>query len=157
MALMSRKVDYALLILSFLHGKPEGKCAREAADHFGLSRAFVANILKELCQKGFVTSHRGARGGYLLLRSLHQVSLAELMEALDETFHLAECTRPEPGDGCCFTSICPVRTPIAEVHRRVSEVLRRVTLAELFGPGLPSPTVARGIELVLCEGPATAR
>src|SRR5262249_10900897 len=45
MTLMSRKVDYALLILCHLHRLPAGACAREIATRFRLSRAFVANIL----------------------------------------------------------------------------------------------------------------
>jgi Rrf2 family protein len=151
MALMSRKVDYALLILSYLHRHPEGKCARATAEHFGLSRAFVANILKELCQKGFVVSHRGARGGYVLHRPLERVSLAELMEALDDTFYLTECTREPAGAGCCFVDVCPVRDPIAEVHRRVAEVLRKVTLAELFEGGLPPPDTERLEDFALTE------
>ena len=73
MTLLSRKADYALLILSFLHQRPEGENARAIAEKFGLSRPFVANILKELCQKGFVTSHRGVRGGYVLKRSAEAV------------------------------------------------------------------------------------
>src|SRR5260221_11481018 len=93
MALMSRKVDYALLILSHLHGKREGACAREIADRFGLSRSFVANILKDICHKGFVTSHRGVKGGYILQRPAEDVSLADLMDALDDRFHLAEINK----------------------------------------------------------------
>ena len=68
MTLLSRKADYALLILSHLHRRPEGATARAIADKFELSRAFVANILKELCNKGFVVSHRGVKGGYSLGR-----------------------------------------------------------------------------------------
>src|SRR5437588_11885132 len=113
MALMSRKVDYALLILSHLHRKREGACAREIADRFGLSRSFVANILKELCHKGFVASHRGVKGGYVTLRRAEQVSLAELMDALDGSFRLAECTQMIPSDGCSLVCTCPVRGPVA--------------------------------------------
>ena len=53
MTLMSRKVDYALLILSFLDQKAEGGCAREIADRYGLSKGFVANILSvaESCRQ----------------------------------------------------------------------------------------------------------
>src|SRR5258708_6515364 len=92
MSLMSRKVDYALLILSFLDHNREGGCAREIAGRYGLSKGFVANILKELCSKGFVASHRGVKGGYVMRRPAESISLAELMDALDEPFHLAECT-----------------------------------------------------------------
>jgi Rrf2 family protein len=135
MTLLNRKVDYALLILSYLHQRTEGGSAREIADRFELSRAFVANILKLLCGKGFVTSHRGVKGGYVLERSAEEVTLAELMEALDDSFHLAECNKmsaAEP-DLCSLTHICPVRNAIGEVHRRIREVLGKVTLAEIFG------------------------
>ena len=58
-SLLKRKVDYSLLILYYLSQRTAGGCAREIAGRFGLSRGFVANILKELCRKGFVASHRG--------------------------------------------------------------------------------------------------
>jgi len=139
MTLISRKVDYALLILSHLHREAAGASAREIADCYGLSRAFVANILKELCQKGFVTSYRGVRGGYVLQRPAEAITLAGLMDALEDQFHLAECNKIEPEEACSLTSICPVRGPLAEVHRRVREVLRSVNLAELFSPGGLAP------------------
>ena len=132
MTLMSRKVDYSLLILAYLDRKAEGGCAREIADRYGLSKGFVANILKELCHKGFVASHRGVKGGYVLCRSVEDINLAELMEALDDGFHLAECNKA--ADPCSLASLCPVKGAISEVHRRIRDVLREVTLAELFRP-----------------------
>jgi DNA-binding IscR family transcriptional regulator len=96
MALLNRKVDYALLILSYLHHTPEGGCARALAGRFGLSRAFVANILKALCRKGFVASHRGVKGGYLLRPEAGGRTLAELMDSLGDPFSLAECNREAP-------------------------------------------------------------
>src|SRR5438093_3607463 len=107
MTLMSRKVDYALLILAYLDRKTEGGCAREIADRYELSKGFVANILKELCHKGFVASHRGVNGGYVMRRPAEEISLADLMEALDEAFHLAECTRPgDAGNTCTVAAVC---------------------------------------------------
>ena len=145
MTLLNRKVDYALLILSYLSRQTGGGCAREIAGKFGLSRAFVANILKELCHKGFVTSHRGVKGGYVLQRSPEQVNLAELMDALDESFRFAECNHLIPDDGCSLVNVCPVRGPIAEVHQRLSKVLQNVTLAELFRPAFPSDSLQIGV------------
>ena len=80
MTLLSRKADYALLILSFLYQRKEGGTAHVIADQFDLSRPFVANILKELCAKGFLTSRRGVKGGYSLARDVATISLAELLE-----------------------------------------------------------------------------
>jgi Rrf2 family protein len=134
MALMSRKVDYALLILSYLDRHAEGGCARAIADCFNLSRGFVANILKQLCHKGFVAGRRGVKGGYLLRLNLADTSLSDLMGALDNPVALAECN----GDVCPLASLCPVRGPVAEVHRRICAVLRGVTLAELVRPKTPA-------------------
>jgi Rrf2 family cysteine metabolism transcriptional repressor len=147
MSLMSRKVDYALLILSYLHQKREGGCAREVADRYGLSKGFVANILKELCAKGLVASHRGVKGGYVLRRPAEEVRLADLMEALDDPFHLAECTRPH-ADPCVISPACPVRHAVGEVHARIRDLLREITLAELFRPREPAATTTQyGLEL----------
>jgi len=134
MTLLNRKVDYALVILSYLDKKRDGACAREIADCYGLSKGFVANILKVLCARGFVASHRGVKGGYFLLRASEDVNLAELMDALDESFNLAECTRTSEATPCTMSAICPVRGAIHEVHRRIRDVLRTVTLAEVFRP-----------------------
>jgi len=134
MTLMSRKVDYALVILSYLDKNRDGACAREIADRYGLSKGFVANILKLLCAKGFVASHRGVKGGYHLVRDSEEINLAELMETLDDSFNLAECTKLGDGVPCTLSDICPIRGAIHDVHRRIREVLRTVTLAEVFRP-----------------------
>jgi len=67
--------------LSHLHEHRVGGSAREIAVRFGLSRSFVANILKELCHKGFVSSHRGVNGGYVIDPGASAVSLADFIAA----------------------------------------------------------------------------
>ncbi len=155
MTLLPRKVDYALLILWYLHHRPEGACARTIALRFRLSPAFVANILKELCQKQFVASQRGVKGGYRLQRPAAELALADLMEALDDTFQLTECCTPEPDQGCTVHGICPVKGPVAEVHRRIRELLRNVTLAELFTLTGAEPAYRVELDLTRCQ-PAEA-
>jgi Rrf2 family protein len=149
MTLLSRKVDYAIVILSYLHHRVEGGSAREIAARFDLSRGFVANILKTLCHKGFVTSHRGVKGGYVLQRPAEDVKLAELMDALDENFHLAPCSKDAPEDVCSLAHTCPVRTGVAGVHQRIRELLRSVSLAELLQPVAPESGTQFGLEVLV--------
>jgi Rrf2 family cysteine metabolism transcriptional repressor len=141
MPLLNRKVDYAILVLHYLHHQPEGGNAREIADRFRLSRAVVANILKELCQQGFVASHRGVKGGYALQRPATAISLADVIDALeDQPVSLAACNQTPAGDGCSLYADCPVKGPVAAVHERLREVLRGVMLAELFRVKPPAGT-----------------
>ncbi len=135
MTLLSRKADYALLILSYLHEKTG--TARAIAEKFALSRPFVANILKELNHHGFVESHRGVKGGYTLARSADAITLAELLESIEDGFRLTMCnSSPDQlthqHASCEHAGTCTLKGPIAAVHHRLLEVLRGVTLAELF-------------------------
>ena len=136
MALLSRKVDYALLILSYLHHRAEGGCARQIAERFNLKRAFAANVLKLLCRQGLVRSQRGIKGGYVLARPAEQIALCELLDLLGEPFQLAECN-PRGGAGACgLEAVCPVKGAIAELDRRLRGVLQSVSLADLVGPAV---------------------
>lgn len=146
MTLLNRKMDYALLILCYLHHKQGEGSAREIAGHFQLSRPFVANILKDLCHQGFVESIRGVHGGYRLTVSTPRASLADLMDALDEPVRLAECNQMRPETCCSLAPTCPIRDPITEVHNRLRAVLENVTLAEIFTPKSFVP-----VQLELCR------
>ena len=151
MPLLNRKIDYALLILCYLHHKIEGGCAREIAGRFGISRPFVANILKDLCQQGYVRSHRGVKGGYLLREQTGTRTLADLIDALDDTVQLAVCNAEQPEDCCSLAAHCPIRVPIAEVHNRIREVLEGVKLLDLFTQSTPIGDQSLQLDLSRCE------
>jgi Rrf2 family cysteine metabolism transcriptional repressor len=151
MPLLNRKIDYALLILCYLHHKLEGGCAREIAERFGISRAFVANILKDLCQQDYVRSQRGVKGGYLLREQSATRTLADLIDALDDTVRLAECNTEQPEECCSLAAHCPIRVPIAEVHRRIRGVLESVKLLDLFAQTTPFGDHSLQLDLSRCE------
>ena len=153
MTLLSRKADYALLILSYLHDRPG--TARAVAEKFGLSRPFVANILKELCQHGFVASHRGVKGGYDLARPANTITLAELMETLEDGLRLAVCntTGAHDHDDCAIAGTCTLKRPITRVHNKLVEVLRGITLAELFDARVEPTEPAALLGLTLVDSP----
>ena len=154
MTLLSRKLDYSLLILCYLHHKTTGACAREVADYFHLSRPFVANLLKDLCHKGFVASHRGVRGGYALAPAAAEATLADVLDALEEKrFRLAECNQDQPEQCCVLAVTCPIRVPIEEVHRRLRNLLEDVRLSDLFHT--PDPVVV-GVSRCRLEAEATS-
>ena len=152
MTLLSRKADYALLILSYLHQKTAGGTARGIAEKLGLKPPFIANILKELCHHGFVSSHRGVKGGYTLARPAETITLAELLESLEEGFRLTVCNPSGPQndhENCSHAGGCALKGPLTQVHHRLLEVLRSVTLADLFDPNgsLSQPSALLSLSL----------
>jgi Rrf2 family transcriptional regulator, cysteine metabolism repressor len=140
MTLLSRKADYALLILAYLNGRGEGANARVIAERYGLSKSFVANILKELAGADFLISQRGVKGGYTLKHPAREINLADLLAAINENFQLAVCNHhdaPALHETCTLEPTCPVKGPLANLHNRLMSVLREVTLADLFDQNEP--------------------
>lgn len=132
--LLSKKTDYALLILTHLSEHRMGGSAREIADRFGLSKGFLANILKELCQKGFIVSHRGVKGGYTLARPADRISLAELLESLEDGWKLTTCSGQLDHEvhDCSVHYMCPIRGPLNEIHKAIVGALKNVSLADVM-------------------------
>jgi Rrf2 family protein len=140
MTFLSRKADYALLILYFLSKRASGASSREIADSFKLGRPFLANILKNLCQAGLVISQRGVNGGYTIAREPGEIRLTEVLDALTESFKLNECNHNSADLGntaenhCAVIGMCPIRQGMESLHERILGMLSDVRLSELFAP-----------------------
>lgn len=132
MVLISRKVDYAILVLYHLARSPIGASAREMSASYGLSRAFVANILKRLCQEGFVESQRGVHGGYRLAMAPSEITLDKVLLALDGPFQLMTCAPTEHEVACGLQGVCPVRNPLRMIHERLLSILTQATLEDML-------------------------
>ena len=133
---LSKKIDYGLILLSRMCAQPAPASAREMAGHYLLPQPMVANILKALASAGLLVSRRGVQGGYELARSPREITLAQIMEALEGPFSLVDCITDQ--DNCRFTQVCPTHDPIQEVHRKFQNFMSRLTLAEIVGlPGEP--------------------
>ncbi|MGL5095839.1 MAG: RrF2 family transcriptional regulator, partial [Planctomycetia bacterium] len=104
-------------------------------------RPFAANILKALCQEGLVESRRGPNGGYLLARPPREITLADVIGAMDGPVRLMSCAPLPQGSTlsaddsasteCELAPVCPVRSPLRFVHDRLLKVLRDTTLEDL--------------------------
>lgn len=136
---ISKKLDYSLIILAHLaHALPgELTSARDVAKTYGLPLPITAGILKTLAKNEIVRSLRGVHGGYLLSLEPSKLTLNRIIDAIEGPFQLADCipmaTNAHPRD-CEYMDRCPVRRPVNELHRVLSQTLGTITLAELAGP-----------------------
>jgi len=135
----SKKAGYGLIAMSYLAQlrDQEVASAREIAERFGIPASLLMNVLKELAAAGYVSSVRGARGGYRLARSPDQIDLAHLVTALDGPIRLAECMQHRPDaktHTCKIMDRCPIIDPVHRVQRKLSDFLKAVTLADILQP-----------------------
>jgi Rrf2 family cysteine metabolism transcriptional repressor len=136
---ISAKAEYACIAMYELAlTRPEAPPARvkTIADHHGISPRFLVHILLQLKNAGLVVSSRGAAGGYHLARAPEQISLADIIHAVDFPSAHPHASR---SSGRAQRNNGPQRSPIQqalrdawdEIEKQEELFLRRVTLADL--------------------------
>lgn len=134
---MGKLTDYATVIMSFLAQNPgEVHAASELAQVVGISPPTALKVLKTLARAGLLQSQRGTKGGYQLTRPATQITVADILQAMEGPIGLTECGS-SPG-ACLRESRCGVRTNWQRISQAVGEALARVSLAEMASPP-PSP------------------
>ncbi len=106
--------------------------ARELAEETQLPAPFVSKILKSLTRAGLLASQRGSKGGYSLARTPGEISVVEMITALEGPVGITECTI-HPG-ACAQESSCQVRVPWQRINGAVHATLEGITLADLAKP-----------------------
>lgn len=138
MVRLSKLSDYAVVVLMRLEATPPGgvQTAPGIAQATGVAEPTVAKVLKQLGQAGLVQSTRGARGGYALARPLDQVSIADVIAAVEGPVALAACV-----DGathvCECEGACQVRGRWDMVNDAIRAALAAITLADMIKGALP--------------------
>ena len=158
---ISKKADYAVYLLGAIARQgafPGGEAAdsvvsaHEAARQVGLNKSVVANLLKDCARFGLLDSVRGLRGGYRLARRPSDVSLGQILEAVEGPFSLVDCCASASGaeqpaantellpqaqsmrehtTDCSLLSSCPSKQPMRVVHERIVRLFDEIRLDEL--------------------------
>jgi Rrf2 family transcriptional regulator, cysteine metabolism repressor len=121
----------------------------EIAEHDGLPLAYLEHLVARLRKAGLVDSRRGSRGGYMLARSPVEITMAEVVEALEGSIAPIECISQGP-DGSIVCSresgpghVCPTKLLWTRVRFSIVRTLQETTLADLvLGAALPTDAVA---------------
>jgi FeS assembly SUF system regulator len=153
MIILSKLADYGVIVATHLAAAaPEQVNAMHLAADTRLPQTTVAKVLKLLAKAGIVTAVRGAAGGYRLARAPQQVSVAQIIAAIDGTFGMTQCTSTL--GPCERLHFCPTRPHWHRINEAVGQALANVTLDEMTtGPLLPIhhavPAAAPNFETVL--------
>jgi Rrf2 family protein len=141
---VSRKVDYALRALIYLSLQRDGRPVpvSEIASRRRIPRKFLEKIIKDLIRTGLVTSHRGARGGYLLARAPERVSFRDVIEAVEGPISINVCVTAQ--NDCSVLSSCNMHHVWQEGQRRMLEYFADTTLAGL-SPGTSLNTATEAV------------
>jgi Rrf2 family cysteine metabolism transcriptional repressor len=155
--MFSTKAEYGVRVMVALAQRaresPDGEepvvPLAEIAEHDGLPLAYLEHLVARLRKAGLIESRRGSRGGYMLARAPQEITMAEVVEALEGAIAPIECIS-QNADGSIVCSreqdpdhVCPTKLLWTRVRFSIVSTLMNTTLADL----LPAPAPATALPL----------
>ena len=128
---ISRAGEYGVLGLLHLVRQPGGQPVMidAVSRDESIPKSFLAKIFQDLAKAGLLRSQRGAGGGFTLARPADQITVLEVIEAIDGRIALQRCLTEEPE--CQRMDECALCTLFAQAQDRLKEVFAQTSLADL--------------------------
>ena len=145
---LSKKADYALMAMKHLalrgdRSSHASASAREIAELYDIPIELMAKVLQRLVRRGLLASQQGTHGGYQLARTPSQISVADVIQAIDGPVTVTACSTDE--GQCEQFAKCNVRDPLWRVRERILSALGECTIAELAADVPPRPVAKTAV------------
>jgi len=126
----TRRTDYAIRALVFIENSDTAPVkANTIGEAMGIPTGFLQQVLRELLGAGLVTSRSGPAGGFALARPADQVSVLQIVEAMEGPLRTSECALR--GGPCHWDDVCALHRVWSAARGALCEQLDEATLAEV--------------------------
>lgn len=124
---ISRLADYATVLMAYLaRHQSQLHNAKTLAQHVHLTVPTVSKLLKLLANADLLTSQRGVNGGYSLAKPAHEISIADILAAVEGPSGLTNCSH---ANGECFLEgVCLNRSNWRLISEAITSALKSVSL-----------------------------
>ena len=128
---LTRGAEYAIRAMTYLARYPEGHIAslHEIGEAQDIPESFLAKILQSLVRSGLTVSQRGAHGGFSLARPASEITMQQVIEAIDGPISVNQCVL-SPQD-CARSATCTVHVAWLRAQDQLMDVLGTITLESL--------------------------
>ncbi len=120
---LSKKVEYGLMALLHLDELEPGELVstKDLSEQFNIPADLLGKVLQALARAGVLESVHGAHGGYRLQRPLDELTLGDVMAAVEGPLHLVRCH--ESPDTCDQYGTCNIRGPVLRIQEELTSYL----------------------------------
>ena len=127
---ITRQADYAIRAIYYLSsiGTDKRASTSKIAQEQNIPPSFLAKIISQLSVAGLLHTSRGARGGVSLARDPEDITMLDVVEAIDGPILLNECVADS--HGCKFDQDCPMREMWCEIQDNLVERLSGTTFSD---------------------------
>ncbi|MCB2156328.1 SUF system Fe-S cluster assembly regulator [bacterium] len=147
---ITKQTDYGTLLLTHIARGSRGEMfsARDLAAETRIPLPMVSKILKKMVRAELLESHRGVKGGYSLARPAKEVSVADIILALEGPIALTDCSEHADSE-CGMEGGCPVSNHWQRINNAVVGALEGISLEEMAhrqGCACGTAALAAGLE-----------
>jgi len=130
---LSHLADYAVVLMTAAARRQAGErlSATELSAETGVPLPTAQKLMGQLATAGLLSSARGAGGGFALSRSANEISLADIVEAVEGPIAMTVCSGHEGPSDCALDARCRVKPHMGVVGNAVRGALGAVSLTEL--------------------------
>ena len=131
---ITRQADYAVrAVLHLARTGPQRTATSMIAEEQRIPPSFLAKIISQLSIAGLLHTSRGARGGVTLAREAKDITLLEVVEAIDGPIQLNECVGNS--GACSFEENCPLRPVWCDAQEELVGRLKATSFADMVSKG----------------------
>jgi Rrf2 family protein len=131
--LLTRASEYALLSLDVLRKSDAPLGAEQLANELSIPKSFLAKILQSLAKQGILESRKGAHGGFVLAKTIEEISVNEIIFASEgKTPAVFDCT--SYATSCPNGSIgtCAISPFLANFQTKIDDFLNGLMLSDIL-------------------------
>src|SRR3990170_683367 len=128
---ITREGDYGIRSVLYLARQPLNKISfvNEISEDYHIPRSFLAKILQKLVKAKIVRSYRGVKGGFSLAKQAKDISLMEVLEAIEGKLSVNICLTDKKK--CGFSKRCPITSVWVAVQSKIADVLKKTNFEDL--------------------------
>ncbi|MEO7504378.1 MAG: SUF system Fe-S cluster assembly regulator [Sphingomicrobium sp.] len=157
---LTHLADYAVVMMTAAARRegPARLSASELAEETGVPLPTAQKLMQRLAAHGLLVGTRGSGGGYALARAVTDISLADIVEAVEGPIALTQCSGSDEPSDCALDAHCRVKPHMGIVGQAVRGALGAVSLESLAGNPEPiRPELVEGLSSPPSQGKAVLR
>lgn len=126
---ISAKTRYGLEAMVYLAKKDEYKTLEEISESQKIPFSYLEKIMSKLEKKKLVSSRKGPQGGYKIIKPLKEISVGDIVRALEDKYHLVFCLAAS--GKCGKEGKCLAKSVWMKVQRSMEKTFDSITLDTL--------------------------
>lgn len=132
---LSKKSEYALMAIKYIALQQAKNCvtAREIAINYNIPFELVSKVLQQLAKYNVVNSVQGAKGGYRLSKLPSDISIIEILSAVEPDYQITNCMKLNSSEEDCeHFNCCRIRDPLIKIQNEIDKLFKNMTVTEFI-------------------------